>query len=62
MRYGNDVDGDQSGCIVLNDPKRPTRVDESDAKNAAEEVARQVCAADKSLRLRGEFNLARYMF
>ena len=56
------MDEDQSGGIVLNDLDRLARGDELNAKRATEEAARLARAADKSLRLRDEFNLTRYMF
>ena len=62
MRYGNGVDEDQSGGVALNDLDRLARGDELNAKRATDEAARLARAADKSLRLRDEFNLTRYMF
>ena len=56
------MDEDQSGGIVLNDLDRLARGDELYANRATEEAARLARAADKSLRLRDEFNLTRYMF
>ena len=56
------MDEDQSGGIVLNDLDRLARGDELNAKRATEEAARLARAADKSLRLRDEFNLTRCMF